>query len=140
MKIPISQVMTRGIETISSAATLEEAGKKMRTHNVGMLPVVDGEKLVGVVTDRDIVVRAVSARLRPEMTRVREVMTKYAITCYEDDDITKASFLMEKNLVHRLPVVNRDEGLVGVISVSDVATKMKSEALSGRILRKVSAA
>jgi len=86
MKIPISQVMTRGIETISSAATLQEAGKKRRAHNVGMLPVLDAEKLVGVVTDRDIVVRAVSARLRPEMTRVRDVMTKGAVSCYEEEE------------------------------------------------------
>src|SRR5687767_7947307 len=87
MKTPVSQVMTRGVETISAAATLEEAAKAMRTHNVGILPVLENEKLAGVITDRDIAVRAVSARMRPEMTRVRDIMTPKVVACYEDQDI-----------------------------------------------------
>jgi CBS-domain-containing membrane protein len=66
MKILIRQVMTYGVETISPAVTIEEAAKKMRTHNIGMLPVLDGETLAGIVTDRDLVIRAVAERLRPE--------------------------------------------------------------------------
>src|SRR6516162_8427791 len=100
MKVQVSEVMTRGVEKISPAATLEQAAKQMKAHNVGILPLVDGEELVGVLTDRDIVLRAVSERLRPEMTRVREVMTPRPNFCYEDQDIAEASLVMEKNLVH----------------------------------------
>ena len=140
MKVKVTEVMTCGVEKISAAATLEQAAKEMKTHNVGILPVFDGDEVVGVITDRDIVLRAVSARLRPEMTRVREVMTPGAISCYDDQDIAEASLVMEKNLVHRLVVLNRNEKLVGIVSLSDLASKAKSERLSGHVLSKVSAA
>jgi len=140
MKFNVSTVMTRNIETVSPAATLEQAGKKMRMHNVGFLPVVNEGKMVGVVTDRDIVLRAVSEGMRPAMTRMSDVMTHKTISCYEDQDIAEASLLMEKNLVHRLTVLDRNGELVGVVSLSDIAAKTKSEALSGHILSKVSAA
>jgi len=140
MNIKVSQVMTRGVEKISSAATLEQAAEQMKTHNVGLLPVVDGDEVIGVVTDRDIVLRAVSERLRPEMTRVREVMTPNVIFCYEDEDIAVASLVMEKNLVHRLIVLNRNKKLAGIVSLSDLAAKAKSVALAGRVLGEVSAA
>ena len=140
MRIKVNEVMTHGIEKISSAATLEQAAKQMKTHNVGLLPVVDGDEVTGVVTDRDIVLRAVSERLRPEMTRVRDVMTPNAIFCYEDQDIAEASLVMEKNLVHRLIVLNRNEKLVGIVSLSDLAAKAKSVALAGRVLSEVAAA
>jgi CBS domain-containing protein len=140
MDITVREVMTFGVETISLAATLEQAAKKMKEHNVGILPVVEDEELLGAVTDRDIVLRAVSERLRPEMTRVREVMTPQAISCYEDQSITEASLLMEKHLVHRLIVLDRNEKLVGIVSLSDLAAKAKSEKLSGHVLGNVSAA
>ena len=140
MRFTVSEVMTRGVETISAAATLERAAKQMKAHNVGILPVVDGDEVVGVVTDRDIVLRAVSERLRPEMTRVQDVMTPKAISCYDDQDITEASLLMEKHLVHRLIVLDRNEKLVGIVSLSDLAAKAKSEALAGHVLGEVSAA
>lgn len=136
----IHEVMTRGVETVSSAATLEAAGKIMQSRNIGFLPVVDSEKLAGVVTDRDIVLRAVSAGLRPALTTVRQVMTKKALTVYDDETLTDASLVMEKNLVHRLVVIDRHGRLVGVISLSDIAAKSKNERLSGHVLGKVSAA
>lgn len=140
MKVKVSEVMTCGVEKISPAGTLEQAAKQMKAHNVGILPVVDGEEVVGVLTDRDIVLRAVSERLRPEWTWVHEVMTPKPISCYEDENISEASLLMEKNLVHRLIVLDRYEKLVGIVSLSDLAAKAKSEKLSGHVLGKVSAA
>ena len=74
------------------------------------------------------------------MTRVREVMTPQAISCYEDQNITEASLLMEKHLVHRLIVLDRNEKFVGIVSLSDLAAKAKSEKLSGHVLGNVSAA
>ena len=111
----VNEVMTRGVEAISSGATLEEAAKKMATRNVGFLPVVDEGKVAGVLTDRDIVIRAVSERLRPEMTRVRSVMTHHPICCYEDQTITEVSLLMEKNFIRRIIVLDRDEKLAGIV-------------------------
>ena len=70
MKLKVNAVMTRNVETVSPAETLEQAAKKMRLHNVGILPVVDEHNIVGILTDRDIVLRAVSAGMRPYMTRV----------------------------------------------------------------------
>jgi CBS domain-containing protein len=140
MRSKVSTAMTRNIETISPAATLEQAGKKMREHNVGFLPVVDEGKLLGVVTDRDIVLLAVSYGMRPYMTRVSEVMTHNAVFCYEDQDIAEASLLMEKNLVHRLVVLDRNGDLAGIVSLSDLAARTHSEALSGHVLSKVVAA
>jgi CBS domain-containing protein len=132
--------MTCGVERISEAATLEQAAKQMKAHNVGILPVMDGEIVVGVLTDRDIVLRAVSERLRPEMTRVRNVMTGGAIFCYSDESVSDASSVMENNLIHRLIVLDRQERLVGIVSLSDLAARAHSEKLSGHVLGKVSAA
>ena len=136
----VYEVMTRGIETVSPAATLEFAGKKMLSRNVGFLPVVESDKLIGVVTDRDIVLRAVSAGLRPYMTTVGEVMTKKPLTVYDDDTLTEASLVMEKHFVQRLLVLDRQKRLVGIISLSDIAAKTKNERLSGHVLGKVVAA
>jgi CBS domain-containing protein len=140
MKVKVSEVMTRGVEKISAAATIEEAAKQMKIHNVGILPVVDDNSVVGVVTDRDLVLRAVATRLRPEMTRVRDVMTRKAISCYEDENIAEASQLMEQQLVHRLIALDRNDELVGIVSLSDLAARARSEKLSGHVLSKVSAA
>lgn len=140
MKFTVSDVMTQGVETISAAATLEHAAKMMKLHNVGILPVLESDEVVGVLTDRDIVIRAVSQRLRPEMTRVREVMTPVAIFCYDDQDVVEASLLMERHLVHRLVVMNRNEKFVGLVSLSDIAARAKKDALSGHVLGAVSAA
>ena len=136
----IREVMTRGIETISPGETLEAAARKMLDRNVGFLPVMDSEKVVGVVTDRDIVLRAVSAGLRPHMTTVHQVLTKDVLAVYEDQSLTDASLVMEKHLVHRLLVLDRQDRLVGIVSLSDIAAKTKNEQLSGHVLGKVVAA
>jgi CBS domain-containing protein len=136
----IHEVMTRGVETVSPGATLEFAARKMLNRNVGFLPVVESEKVVGVVTDRDVVLRGVSFGLRPAMTTVRQVMTKKVLCVYSDQNLTDASFVMEKNFVHRLLVHDREERLVGIVSLSDIAAKSREERLSGHVLGKVVAA
>ena len=136
----IHEVMTRGVETVSPGATLEFVAKKMLNRNVGFLPVVESEKPVGVVTDRDVVLRAVSFGFRPSMTTVREVMTEPALSVYEDESLTDASLVMEKNFVHRLLVLDRQDRLVGIVSLSDIAAKSRDDRLSGHVLGKVVAA
>jgi CBS domain-containing protein len=136
----VFEVMTRGIETVSSGLTLELAAKKMLSRNVGFLPVLDSEKVIGVVTDRDIVLRAVAAGWRPHMTTVGQVMTTTPLAVYDDQTLNEASLVMEKNFVHRLLVLDRRERLVGIVSLSDIAAKTENEKLSGHVLGKVVAA
>jgi len=136
----ICEVMTRGVETVSAGETIGRAAKKMETLNVGLLPVMESEKLIGVVTDRDIVTRAVAAGLNPHMTTVRQVMTPKAFTCHDDETPTEAALIMEKNLVHRLVVTDREGRLVGIVSLSDIAAKAGNERLSGQVLGQVVAA
>ena len=141
MTFTVNILMTCGVETISPWATLATAAQKMRLQNVGILPVVNEDhKLIGVITDRDIVIRAVSDAMRPDETRVSDVMTKQPISCYEDQTLGEAAFLMEKNFIHRLPVLNRRGELVGIVSLSDLAAKAKKFELSGHILKNVTAA
>ena len=136
----VSDVMTRGVETVSPAETLDQAAKRMKTRNIGFLPVVDEGKILGVVTDRDIVLRAISEDLRAHFTRVRDVMTKKFISCRDDQSLTEVSMLMEKNFIHRLLVLDRAANLVGVISLSDIAAKTRNDRLSGHVLGKIVAA
>src|ERR1044071_4379586 len=136
----VSEVMTVDVEKISADATVEQAAKQMKMHNVGILPVVDGDAVVGVLTDRDLALRAVAERLRPEMTRVRQVMTRKVVSCGGDESVASASELMEKNLIHRLIVLSPDKKLVGIVSLSDLAARASAERLSGHVLSRVSAA
>ena len=136
----VSEIMSRNLATASSGETLAQAGHKMRTRDVGILPVVEDGKIIGVLTDRDIVLRAVSVAMRPHMTIVREVMTRKAICCYDDQDVAEVTLLMEKNRIRRVFVLDRNEKLTGVISLDDLAVKSETERLSGHVLGKVSAA
>jgi CBS domain-containing protein len=134
----IRDVMAPNVETATSAETLERAAHKMKNRNIGFLPVVDDGEVTGVITDRDMVVHAVSAGLRPHMTTVREVMTHRAISCRADASLSEASLIMEQNHVRRLPVLERNGKLIGVVSLSDFAVKSHNERLSGHVLAKVS--
>jgi CBS domain-containing protein len=136
----VSELMSRTLVTVSSGETLQQAGTKMRMTDVGILPVVEDGKIVGVLTDRDIVLRAVSNGLRPHMTTVREVMTRNAISCQEDQSIIEVSMLMEKNRVRRIFVLDDNGTPVGVISLDDLAVHSQTERISGRVLGKVSSA
>ena len=141
MNFTVNILMTCGVETISPWATLATAAQKMRLQNVGILPVVDeNKKLVGIITDRDMVTRAVAEAIRPDETRVADIMTKKPIACYEHHTLGEAAFLMEKNFIHRLPVLNRRDELVGIVSLSDLAAKAQKYELSGHILKNVTAA
>lgn len=142
MRYSIGTVMTRSVESVLPSATLEDAARKMRFRNVGILPVVEGpqREVIGVITDRDIVLRAVAGGLKTNATKVREVMTPKLISCYEDQEIAEVTQLMEKNMVHRIIVVDEKNCLAGIVSVSDIAAKAGREALSGHVLAKVSAA
>ena len=134
----VRDIMTRDVRGIHVDAYLEAAGAMMALLDVGPLPVHDGEKLVGVLTDRDIVVRAVATGLDPIQTRVREVMTTEVVYCFEDQDVQEAAQRMEEHQVRRLLVVDRNERLVGIVSLGDLAVSTGDEKLAGEVLEVVS--
>jgi len=134
----LKEVMTRGVEVIAADASLSEAAARMQALDVGLLPVSAGDELVGMLTDRDITVRATAAGDNPLTTRVRDVMTTEIIACYEDEDLTAGTQVMAKRQVRRLLILDRDEHLVGVVSLGDVATITGDARLTGGVLEGVS--
>src|SRR5262245_22822369 len=134
----VKQIMTRGAECIAPDAPLDKAAERMKDLDVGSLPVGSDGRLVGVITDRDITVRATSMSLDPATTRVADVMTPGVACCFEDQDVSEAAAIMKEKQIRRLPVLDRDKRLVGSVSLGDVAVNTGNDALSGETLEKVS--
>src|SRR4029078_6558129 len=105
---------------------------------IGLLPVCNGEELVGTLTDRDITIRASAEGLDPTRTRVEQIMTKDVIYGFDQDDVNAAADKMAQHQVRRLPIVDRDKKLVGIISLGDLATRMQPEKVAAEVLKDVS--
>jgi len=125
-------------QCVGPEAGLVEAARKMRSLDVGMLPVCENDRLIGSVTDRDITVRAIAEGFDPRATKVRAVMTPGIVYCFEDQDAKEAAQLMEEKQIRRLPVLNREKRLVGIISLGDLAVRTGREKLAGEVLERVS--
>jgi CBS domain-containing protein len=135
----VKDVMTSGVECISPTATLREAAQRMKELDVGPLPICgEDDRLAGMITDRDITIRAVAAGLDPSTAEVRDIMTPNVIYCFEDQDISDAAHMMEQNQIRRLLVLNRDKRLVGILSLGDLAVDTGDEQLAGHTLEAVS--
>ena len=135
----VRDVMTRGVECAKSSESIAEAAKQMQQLNVGSLPVVgDNHKLVGIITDRDITVRATADANDPNATSVRDIMTPHVTFCFEDQNVADAAHLMEEKQVRRLVVLDREQHLVGIVSLGDLAVKSPDEHLSSGALEGVS--
>jgi CBS domain-containing protein len=132
--------MTRNVVAVPVDATLVEAAEFMRDHNIGFLPVIASDVLVGVITDRDLVVRAICENMHPALTPVRSVMSTKPVWCYEEDVLTDAADILANNHVHRLIVVDSDRKLCGLLSLDDLAAHMSSNRLLSNLVRQVSAA
>jgi len=130
----VSEVMTRDVQLIEPTQTIREAAKLMAEMDAGIMPVREGDRLVGMITDRDIAVRAVAEGKGPD-TPIREVLTEDVKYCYEDDDTDDVARNMADIQVRRLPVLTRDKRLIGIISLGDMAVTDKSgragEAVAG---------
>jgi CBS domain-containing protein len=132
-------IMTPNVECVRPDATLQEAARKMRDLDVGPLPVCgDDDRLAGMITDRDIIIRAVAEGKDPRTTRVREAMTEEIISCFEDQDVDDAARVIEQRQVRRLVVLNRDKRLVGIVSLGDLAVETGARPTAGEVLREVS--
>jgi CBS domain-containing protein len=136
----VDEIMTRNVVMIPADATLVEAAELMRKHQVGFLPVVTAGALVGVVTDRDIVVRGLGTGMNAYLAQVRSVMSDKPVWCYEHDVLTEAADILANNRLHRLIVVDSNNNVVGLLSLDDLAAYMSSDRLLGIVLRNVTAA
>jgi len=135
----VKDIMTPNPECIRPDATLQEAARRMRDLDVGPLPVCgDDDRLAGMITDRDITVRAVAEGKDPKTTTVREAMTGDIVHVYEDQDVADAAQVMEQKQIRRLVVLNHDHRLVGIVSLGDLAVESGDRTKAGEVLQEVS--
>jgi CBS domain-containing protein len=137
----IRDIMTQDVQTIDSGASAIEAAAKMRELDVGSLPVCDGERLQGLLTDRDIAIRLVAAGLDASTTKVSEIMTPDAAYCFDDQTLDEAAVLMEAHQIRRLPILNRDKQLIGMLSLGDLAVRTagtEDRELADEVLNEIS--
>ena len=131
----VSEAMTRDVRLCTPGQTIREAAKTMADIDAGSVPVSENDRLVGMITDRDIAVRAVAEGKGPD-TPVREVMSQEVKYCFDDEELDHVAKNMGDIRVRRLPVVNRDKRLVGIVSLGDVA--LKGERVAGKAVKGVS--
>jgi CBS domain-containing protein len=133
----VKEVMTPKAEWVDPKTTLLEAAKRMRDKDIGSLLVGENDKIIGMVTDRDIACRGIAHNLDPANTPVRKVMSERIFWCFDDQEIENAAHLMENKKVRRLAVMNREKRMVGFLSVDDLSHR--AHALSGEVLDQVTA-
>ena len=122
----VSQVMTRDVKTVRPDQTAKDAAKFMLSEDAGSMPVSDGDRLIGMITDRDIAVRGVARGYGPD-TPVRELMTDEIICVREDDDVEEVATKMSQAQVRRLPVIDANEKLCGIVSLGDLSRETDDE-------------
>ena len=130
----VSDIMTRDVRLLSPDQTIREAASLMADIDAGAVPVGENDRLVGMITDRDIVVRAV-AQGKSADTKVADVMSKEMLYCFDTDDIDAVARNMGKAQVRRLPVINKDKRLVGIISLGDLARKDDATTIGETVTR-----
>ncbi len=133
----LKDLTSRDVKVISSDMTIGDAAKKMRDGDFGMMPVGEEDRMIGTISDRDIAIRAV-AEGKDGRTKVRDVMSEGIIWVYEDDSVEQAATMMSKHQVRRLPVVNRDKRLVGIVALGDVAVESSEIQPAAQALAEIS--
>lgn len=136
-RMRVSEIMTKNVRTASPKATLREVGGIMREGDMGAVPIVDGGKLIGIVTDRDIVVRGVADGASSD-SPIGSVMTTELFTVNPDDFVFEAIRLMGDKQVRRIPVVNADGSLAGIVAMADIALEMEDEREIAETLEEIS--
>jgi CBS domain-containing protein len=132
----LKDVMTKNVQLTDPGTTLKSAAALMRDGDFGLLPVGENDRLVGTLSDRDIVVAAVAEGKDPNSTAVRDAMSEGIAYCFEDQSVDEAADVMRERQIRRLPVLNRDKRLVGIVALADLAVesgsiKPAAQALSG---------
>lgn len=134
----IQEIMTRDPVVAPPDATLREAARMMRDLDSGVLPIGEGDRLVGMLTDRDITIRATAEGKDPNTTPVREVMSSEVVSCFEDEDEREAAAKMQQYQLRRLVVLDRNERPVGIVSLGDLAVYTSDDRLAGEVTEAVS--
>jgi CBS domain-containing protein len=133
----VREAMTGNPRTATPSQSLTEAAQMMKSEDAGAIPVVDGGRLVGIVTDRDIVIRAVAEGVDPRMLTVGDVASPHVVAITADQSLDDALALMEQYRVRRLPVIERDDEVVGILAQADVALHVR-EKRAGEVLEEIS--
>ena len=137
MGTKVREVMTDRPRCVSMETPISEVAQLMESEDIGSLPVLEGDQLAGMITDRDIVVRAIAQGKDPRGMPVREVASRELVTVYADDDLSNALKKMASQQVRRLPVVDEENRLVGVLAQADVALEVKEKAV-GEMVEEIS--
>jgi CBS domain-containing protein len=133
----LKELMSRDVKVISPEMTIGDAARKMRDGDFGMMPVGEGDHMIGTISDRDIAIRAI-AEGKDAGTKVREVMSEGVAWAYEDDSVEQAATIMSERKVRRLPVLNRDKRLVGIIALGDFAVESSEIRPAAQALSEIS--
>lgn len=133
----VSEVMSGDVFIVSPDQTLQDAARSMADLDTGVLPIADGDRLIGVVTDRDLVIRGMAQARDPNTATIRDVMSHGVCYCFDDEDVKDVADQMAELQVRRLPVLNREKRLVGIVSLGDLSQRADT-ALSGEALQGVS--
>jgi CBS domain-containing protein len=133
----VSEMMSTNLCKIDAQATITEAAALMKERDVGWLPIMSGENVQGIVTDRDIVIRCVADGLDCESTPIREVMTREVFSCHSQDSMDCAAAVMEEKKVRRLLVTDAQDKPIGVLSVSDFTVRGHNRQLTGEVMEQV---
>lgn len=134
----LKDIMTKNVKIIPQNASVRDAAKLMKEIDTGFIPVMENNRVIGTITDRDIVVRSIAEGRDPNDTRVHDVMTSEFFFCYEDDDVKKAAKLMSDKQIRRIPIINHNNELVGVVALGDLAVDNRNDKMSGDILEDIS--
>jgi CBS domain-containing protein len=134
----LADIMTRDVEVLHPDDSMEKAAQKMRDRGIGFLPVCDGKRLLGVISDRDMAVRVIAEGKDPRLVASRECLSSPVKYCYEDQEVSDAAQIMHDEQIRRLVVLDRhSKQMVGVISLGDIATN-SAEVISGEALQGIS--
>jgi CBS domain-containing protein len=133
----VREIMSTNVTWVGPDISLQEAARKMRDLDIGCLPVGKDDRLIGMITDRDIACRAIAAGNDPARTAISEAMSKGVTYCFDDQDVGEAAHLMERKQLHRLPVLNRQKRMVGMLSLGDIGLQTSHE-LTGEVVAAIS--
>ncbi len=130
----VKDAMHRHAFSVHPNASISAISETMRIHDVGAIPIVEDDRLAGIITDRDIVIRAFFNGRNPSELKARDIMTKRVISCRDNENLQNAVQMMEKNKIRRLPVVDENDLLIGMLSLGDVAHVASSQLIAGALM------
>lgn len=133
----LKDIMTPDVATVGPETNVREAAAKMAERDIGSLPVCDGRKVLGQVTDRDITIKVIAEGMNPEQVMVADIMTSPVIWAYEDMSVDEAAEMMQDHQIRRLIVIDHDKNLTGIVAVGDIAVRA-SDALVGETVEQIS--